>query len=57
MISINKQYGDLIHISPSGKERVFEHNLPFGVLSQRKNLYIQQGFRKEMLKITYPKNE
>lgn len=57
MNGYNKQYGDLIHVSPIGKERVFKHNLLFGVLSQRKNLYIQQGFRKEMLKITYPKNE
>jgi hypothetical protein len=53
--NFNTRYGDLIHISPSGKEGVFEHNLPFGVLQQRKKLYIQQGFNRETLKIVYSK--
>jgi hypothetical protein len=56
MTSINKQYGDLLFIPKVGEARVFEHNLPFRILQQLKKQYIQQGFNKEKLKITYSRN-
>jgi hypothetical protein len=56
MTGINKQHGDLLFIPQNGEARVFEHNLPFGVLQQLKKQYIQQGFSKEKLKITYSRN-
>jgi hypothetical protein len=53
MTGIKQQYGDLLFIPKAGEARVFEHNLPFGILQQRKKQYIQQGFNKEKLKITF----
>jgi hypothetical protein len=52
----NRQRGDLLFVEHSGQTRLLEHNLPFGVLQQRRKLYIRQGFKKEELKITYSKN-
>jgi len=52
--TFNIERGDLIRIMPSGKIAILEHNLPYGVLQQRRMVYAQQGIPKEKLKVTYP---
>jgi hypothetical protein len=50
----NRERGDLIQILTNERHTVLEHNLPYGVLQQRRKMYIQRGIPKEKLKITYP---
>ena len=45
--------GKLIQVLPGGRERTIEQNKSFPVLQNLKKEYIQRGYKKETLKITY----
>ena len=45
--------GRLIYCLPSTIARTLESNKPFSILQKLKKEYMQRGFKKEYLKITY----
>ena len=45
--------GKLIEVLPTGRRNVLAENKPFPYLQFLKKKYLQQGFKKETLKITY----
>jgi hypothetical protein len=45
--------GQLLWILPSGKSHVLESGKPFAILQLLKKQYLQRGYKKEQLKITY----
>lgn len=45
--------GKLIQRFPGGRVRILEQNKPFPVLQKLKKEYIQHGYSKESLKVTY----
>lgn len=45
--------GKLVQTLPGGRIRTLEHNKPFPVLSKLKKEYIQRGYSKDSLKVTY----
>lgn len=47
------QTGKLILLIPGNEPRILEFNKPFALLQVLKRQYMQQGYKKERLKITY----
>lgn len=51
--AIKPTTGKLIQELPGGRTRVLEQNKPFPVLQKLKKEYIQHGYSKDSLKVTY----
>ena len=45
--------GRLIQVFPSGNFTVLASNKPFSQLQEIKKTYVQRGYKKESLKVTY----
>jgi hypothetical protein len=45
--------GRLIYVLANGANHVLEFNKPFAILQRLKKEYVQKGYSKELLKITY----
>lgn len=45
--------GKLIQVLPSGNTVTLVSNLPFPMLQKKKKLFVQKGYKKESLKVTY----
>lgn len=46
-------HGKLVRFLPSGRKEVLAEDKPFALLQLLKKNYIQQGVKKESMKITY----
>jgi hypothetical protein len=56
MIHLKKEKpktGKLIQVLPGGTVVTLASNLPWPALQLKKKAYIQRGFKKETLKVTY----